>query len=174
MLRFCEGRACITLLGGTTLVCDHAMYVLAANRSLISFRDLRSNGIHVLILIKDGEETLELWYGQNCFATASCRASGLYELVISHLPSGRKTIPPSGGSVYSVIAPSKINLWHGCMGHLGATLFRRMLPLLTEHEVCTSDANKVVTCDVCGQGKLILKPSRWKLPSELPPPLQRL
>ena len=53
-------------------------------------------------------------------------------------------------------------------------MFMRMLPLLTGHEVCNSDANKVGACDACIQGKLILKPSYWKLPSELPPPLQRL
>ena len=57
--RFREGRARVTVLGGTTLICDHAMFAPAANRSLISFRDLRSNGIHILTLIKDGEETLE-------------------------------------------------------------------------------------------------------------------
>ena len=83
-------------------------------------------------------------------------------------------IPPSGGSTYSVIAPSKTNLWHGCMGHPGVTMFRRMLPLLTGHEVCTNDANKVGACEACAQGKLIFKPSRSKLPSELPLPLQRL
>ena len=60
------------------------------------------------------------------------------------------------------------------MGHPEATLFRRMLPLLIGHEVCTSNANKVGACEACVQGKLILKPSCWKLPSELPPLLQRL
>ena len=61
--RFHEGRAHVTLPGGATLICDHAMYVLAANQSLISFWDLRSNGIQVLTLIRDGDETLELWHG---------------------------------------------------------------------------------------------------------------
>ena len=174
MFRFCEGRARVTLLGGATLVCDEAMYAPAAHQSLISFRDLRLNNIQVLTSIRDGEEILELWQGQNCFATASCRASGLYELVISHLLSGRKTIPPSGGFAYSVITPSKTSLWHGRMGHPGATMFRKMLPLLIRHEVCTSDANKVGACEAYAQGKLILKPSYWKLLSELPPLLQQL
>ena len=57
--RFREGRAWVTLRGGATLICDHAIYAPAANRSVISFRDLRLNGIHVLTLIRDGEETLD-------------------------------------------------------------------------------------------------------------------
>ena len=129
--KFREGWAHVTLLGGTTLICDHAMFALAANQSLISFRDLRLNGIHILTSIKDGEETLELWQELVCLATARCGASGLYELVLSRLPRGCKTIPPSGGSAYSVIVPSKTSLWYGRMGHPGATMFRRMFPLIT-------------------------------------------
>ena len=37
MFRSYEGRARVTLPGGATLICDHAMYAPATNRSLISF-----------------------------------------------------------------------------------------------------------------------------------------
>ena len=70
--------------------------------------------------------------------------------------------------------PAKTSLWYGRIEHLGTTMFKRMLPLLTRHEVCTSDANKVGACDACSQGKLIQRPSKWKLPTELPPKLQCL
>ena len=173
-LKFREGWARVVLPRGATLVCNHAMYAPDAHRSLINFWDLRSHGIHVMTALRDAEEILELWQGQKCLATAMCGASGLYEIMISCLPNRRKTMQPSGGSAYSVTIPNKNNLWHRQMGHPGTIMFRRMLPLLTGHEVYTSDANKVGVCDACAQRKLILKPSRWKLPSELPPPLQWL
>ena len=53
-------------------------------------------------------------------------------------------------------------------------MFRRMIPILLGHEVCQGDANKVGVCSTCAQGKLIQRPSRWKLPTELSPRLHRL
>ena len=126
-------------------------------------------------MLRNGEETLELWQGQNCLATAVCGAGGLYEMEISNLSllNGLKFVQPAGFA-FTMTFPANTSLWHGRMGHPGTTMFRRMLPLLTGHEVCTSDANKVGACDACSQGKVIQRPSRWKLPTELPPKLQRL
>jgi hypothetical protein len=53
-------------------------------------------------------------------------------------------------------------------------MFKRMILVLTGHEVCLSDVSKLGVCEACTQGKLILKPSYWKLPKELPPPLHWL
>ena len=49
-----------------------------------------------------------------------------------------------------------------------------MLPLLTGHNLVTADAGKTHDCEACIQGKYIRKPSKWTLPTELPPPLYRL
>jgi transposase InsO family protein len=49
-----------------------------------------------------------------------------------------------------------------------------MIPILSGHEVCQGDANKLEVCGACAQGKLIKQPSRWKLPTELLPRLHRL
>lgn len=38
----------------------------------------------------------------------------------------------------------------------------------------SSDAHKMHECITCIQGKFSKKPSRWQLPSELPPPLYRI
>jgi transposase InsO family protein len=40
--------------------------------------------------------------------------------------------------------------------------------------VCLGDTNKVGVCGACAQGKMIQRPLRWKLPTELPPRLHRL
>ena len=53
-------------------------------------------------------------------------------------------------------------------------MFRRMIPILLGHEVCQGDAKKTGVCNACVQGKMINRPSRWKLPTELPPRLHRL
>jgi hypothetical protein len=45
-MTFREGRARVTLPGGATLICSNAMFAPDAQRSLISFRDLRAHGIH--------------------------------------------------------------------------------------------------------------------------------
>jgi hypothetical protein len=176
-------------------VFSNAIYAPSAQRSLISFRDLRAHGIHLLTALRNGEETLALRQGPRHLATAHAGASGLYQLDISssasapivyhldlsssasgavdvpNLPQiGLKTMQPAG-SVFTVTFPVKTGLWHGRMGHPGTTMFRRMLSILAGHSVCPSDANKVGLCAACAQGKLIQRPSRWKLPSELPPKL---
>ena len=51
---------------------------------------------------------------------------------------------------------------------------RKMIPILTGHDLCTSDAERVTECAACTQGKLIKQPSRWKLPTEMPTALYRL
>ena len=53
-------------------------------------------------------------------------------------------------------------------------MFRRMLPITLGHNLSTSDAHKVQDCTAYIQGKFSKKPSRWQLPSELPPPLYRI
>ena len=150
------------------------MFAPEAHRSLISFNDLRAHGFHLLTEVSHGEETLALRKGPSRLAVARRGASGLYEIHISVPPSGHHSGQPSKGSSYSVIQPGKTTLWHGRLGHPGVTMFRRMLPAITGHSVCTSDANKAGACDACAQGKMSQKPSRWKLPHEMPPPLQRL
>ena len=77
-------------------------------------------------------------------------------------------------SAYSMEIPARIQMWHNKLGHPGTTMFRRMLPSLAGHTVCPSDARKLEGCASCSQGKFIKQPSKWKLPSKLPEPLERL
>ena len=48
------------------------------------------------------------------------------------------------------------------------------IPILTSHDLYTSDAERVEECATCIQGKLIRPPSRWKLPTKMPTALYRL
>ena len=74
--------------GNHPIICKEAIYAPDAPRSLISYRDLRANEIHVYTLIENDEETLVLSKGQRSFATALVGANGLYEIVIKAISPG--------------------------------------------------------------------------------------
>jgi peptide/histidine transporter 3/4 len=53
VFRFQEGPAKVILPEGTTITCMRAMYSPSAPRSLISYRDVRTNGLHLSTKILD-------------------------------------------------------------------------------------------------------------------------
>ena len=59
---FCyrKGQARVLLPGGTPILCERAMYSPNAPRSLVSYRDLRANGIHITTAQVNGEEVLSV------------------------------------------------------------------------------------------------------------------
>ena len=180
--KFREGRATIVLPGGATLLIANAMFAPSASRSLISFKDLRANGIHTTTIVKNNKEALLLQRETEVLATAYAGCGGLYELPIRSGGQPHKvslasepTKPQSSKRPAGPLPlPEKVGLWHNRMSHPGTTMFRRMIPILSGHEVCQGDANKTGVCTACAQGKMINRPSRWKLPTELPPRLHRL
>ena len=132
--------------------------------------------------MKNNKEALVLQRETEVLATAYAGCGGLYEL---HIQSGGQphkvslasepTKPQSskrpGGPLPLL---EKVGLWHSRMDHPGTTMFRRMILILSGHEVCQENANKIGVCTACTQGKMINRPSRWKLPTELPPRLHCL
>ena len=223
------------LPGGTPVLCERAMYSPNAPCSLISYRDLRANGIHITTAQVGAEKVLELKRGLSVLANAKAGANAPYEIKIrcnpewvtakpggtpirsrpslKHLesvansksstecgkctkcgaetpelerpsmgaaiPRGSKLKTKLGprqlaSSAYSVEIPVKIQTWQNRIGHLGTTMFRRMIPTLAGHMVCPSDVGKIGECASCSQGKFLKQPSKWKLPSELPEPLEHL
>ena len=125
--KFREGRAMIVLPGGATLQINNAMYAPAASRSLISFKDLRANGIHTTTVVKNNREALELQRETKVLAIAYARCGGLYELPIGsggqpHQVSlaSDLTQPQTENSrklADPLFLPMKIGLWHSRMGH---------------------------------------------------------
>jgi hypothetical protein len=51
-------------------------------RSLISYRVLRANGIHISTVLEKDEETLKLRKGRDPFTTAIAGVDNLYEITI--------------------------------------------------------------------------------------------
>ena len=186
--KFREGRANLVLPGGAPLTCERAMYAPDAPRSLISYRDLRANHIHVSTAMENDEEVLELRRGQRLLATAHAGDNGLYTLPITGAsptysgeeedggcpPAHRPCLSLRGAQETFLATNSKADVWHRRLGHPGTTMMRKMIPILKGHDLCTSDAERVEECAACIQGKLIRQPSRWKLPAEMPAPLHRI
>ena len=115
------------------------------------------------------DQASELKQGLRPFATAHAEADDLRIFSRATGSTDGDTIKQPKCYVFSMISSTKVGLWHH-----GTTMFQRMLPILTGHEVRPSDANKLGDCVACSQGKLIQRPFQWKLPTELPSRLQRL
>ena len=173
------------------MICRDAIYAPDAPRSLISYRDLRTIGIHVSTKIENDEEALELRQGQRTLATTIAGVNGLYEIAIKAIsptprveeeitlvaresgPGARtRNLAPKTGLYLTAAALSDI--WHKKLGHLSTTIFWRMLPLLAGHNLTSANASKTAPCETCIQGKMMKRLSRWQLPTELPPQLHRL
>ena len=190
-LTFQEGEATIWLPGNFPVKCKDAMFAPDAPRSLISYRDLRANNIHISTELEKDEEALALRQGRRLLATAIAGAEGLYEIAI-------KAISPTPRVVEEIsqvarekgpcaitsnlarkhdlylTASALSDIWHKRLGHPGTTILKRMIPLIVGHNLTPADATKIAPCEACIQGKMIQRPSQWQLPSELPPPLHRI
>jgi hypothetical protein len=63
------------------------MYVPDASHSLISYKDLRANQIHVSTAMDNDDEVLELKQGFSLLATAHAGDKGMYRLIIESITS---------------------------------------------------------------------------------------
>ena len=130
------------------------MYAPDAPRSLINYRDLRANDIHVSTAVENDEEVLELRRGPRRLATAHVAANGLYELCImqasppstceeeagAHRHECHPCLSLGGAQACFLAASAKANIWHRRSGHPRTTMMRKMIPILIGHNLCTSDA----------------------------------
>ena len=127
------------------------MYAPDAPRSLINYRDLRANDIHVSTAVENDEEVLELWRGPRRLATAHAAANGLYELCImqasppskgeeeagEHQHMCHPCLSLGGAQTSFLAAGSKANIWHCRLGHPGTTMMRKMILIFNGHDLCT-------------------------------------
>ena len=122
------------------------MYALDVPRSMISYRDLRANGIHISTVIEKNEEALKLWQGQRPLATAVAGVNSLYEIAIkaiSPTPRVEEEVSPvaqeRGPNVkahnlaqkHSIYLTASVvsDIWHKRLGHPNTTIFRKMFLL---------------------------------------------
>ena len=144
---FCyrEDQAHVLLPSKTPILYERAMYSPNAPRSLINYRDLRANGIHITTAQVSSTERGK---STKCGA-GTPKLKRL--LVDAAIPGGSKlkTKLGPGQLAYSMEIPARIQTWHNRLSHLGTTMFRRMIPILAGHTVCPSDPGKIGGCASC-------------------------
>ena len=103
--------------------------------------------------MENDEEVLELRRGPRRLATAHAATNGLYELCImqasppckgeeeagEHRHKCHPHLPLGGAHASFLAASSKANIWHRWLGHPRTTMMWKMIPILTGHDLCTSD-----------------------------------
>jgi peptide/histidine transporter 3/4 len=93
--KFREGRATIILPGGFPLRIQRAMFAPAAPRSLISYRDLRANGIHLATSGASDEAALILTKDKHEIATIRAGPNGFYPVrIMADAPQCNMTMVP--------------------------------------------------------------------------------
>lgn len=82
ILTFKKCKAIVLLPRNLLIICREAIYVTDAPQSLISYRDLRVNQIHISTALEKDEGALELKQGRSFFVTAHAGVDDLYEIAI--------------------------------------------------------------------------------------------
>ena len=117
-----SGRAIITLPMGTQIVIEDALLYPDSTRTLLSFRDIRRNGIHVETREENKEEFLFLTkptgYGKQICEKIPTLDSGLYYTYIK----------PIKHVTYKVIFQNidSFHTWHDRLGHPGIGMMRKI------------------------------------------------
>lgn len=160
------GRTNLSLLGGTKLVINEALFYSRPQRNL-SFKDIGQNGYHIEST-KDGK---------------------IEYLYITKIVSGKKFIleklPAFSSSLYyaninmvetyaiinqKFTNPNTFNIWLDCLGHLSSIMMKKIIDNSYGHPL---KAQKILqfrefSCVACSQSKLIIKTSPAKVGIEFP------
>jgi hypothetical protein len=159
-----SGRAIITFPNGTQVMIEDALLYPDSTRTLISFRDIRKNGLHACIHEDIKEEFLLITksseYGHEVLERISSTPSGLYYTYIKHIPY----------AAYKAIFQNidTFSTWHSRLDHPGIGMMRKIIGNYTGHDL--KDANFLKSndfmCTSCAMGKQILRPSPLKIHAE--------
>lgn len=158
-----SGKATVVLPMGTRIFIEEAFLYPSAERTLLTFKDIRRCGYHLATTREGGEEFL--------FMTSS---EGNETMVVEKMPGSSdglyytKIKPP-----YEYIAmqtifknPKSFRIWHERLGHPGLTMMRKIVTSSLGHSINTKNFPKEFVCPACATGKLIIRPSFEKLKVE--------
>ena len=157
-------RATLVLPMGTTIVIEDALLYPESTRTLLSFKDIRSNNFHMETISENNTEYLLL-----------TKSNGSEKQILEKFPS------LSSGLYYSYIKPvphvaykiifqdlDKFKTWHDRLGHPGIGMMRKNIDNSIGHSLPTKRFPKSsdFVCTACASGKLIIKPSYLKVKNE--------
>ena len=159
-----SGRATITLPMGTQLTIEDALLYPDSTRTLLSYRDIRKNGLHVETHEEQKEEFLLL--------IKNTRHSKQLLEKIPSLPSGiyYTYIKPVPHVAYKIIFQNvnTFQTWHDRLGHPGIGMIQKIISNSHGHNLANSKFPESTdfACTACATGKFILRPSYLKIKAE--------
>jgi hypothetical protein len=159
-----SNRATIILPMGTQIVIEDALLYPDSTRTLLSYRDIRKNGIHVETYDEDKEKFLVLTkltgYDKQICEKIPTLESGLYYTYIKSI----------NHVIYKVIFQNvdSFQIWHDRLGHPGIGMMRKITNNSIGHKLTDAkfSKNSEFICTACATGKLILRPSYLKIQVE--------
>jgi hypothetical protein len=154
-------KATIILLMGTQVTIKNALLYPDYTRTLLSYRDIRKNGLHIVTHEENNEESLLItktnWDGYDILERTPSLPYGLYYTYIKLVPH----------VVYKVIFQNvdAFQIWHDRLGHPGVGTMRKIIGNCIGHNLKEAKFLKTsdFICTACATGKLILKPSPLKI-----------
>ena len=159
-----SGRATIILPMGTQLTIEDALLYPESTRTLLSYKDIRKNGLHVETHVDNKEEFI--------FFT---RLTGSNKQVCEKIPSLESGlyytyIKPISNVAYKVIFQNvnSFQTWHDRLGHPGIGMMRKIICNSFGHNLHKAKfpQSSDFICTACASGKLILRPSTLKIRAE--------
>jgi peptide/histidine transporter 3/4 len=139
-----SGRATITLPMGTQITIEDALLYPDSTRTLLSFRDVRKNGLHVETHMDNKEEFLLFTkltgYGKQIYEKISSLQTGLYYTYIK----------PIEHVAYKIIFQDvdTFRNWHDRLGHPGIGMMRKIISNSIGHDM--ENAKFPQNKDFCG------------------------
>jgi hypothetical protein len=155
-------KATIILHMGTQVTIENALLYLDSTRTLLSYRDIRKNGLHIVTHEENNKESLPVTKtngdGYDILERIPSLPSGLYYTYIKLVPH----------IVYKVIFHNvdAFQIWHDKPGHPGVGMMRKIIGNCTGHNLNKFPKTSNFICTSCATGKLILRPSPLKIHTE--------
>lgn len=145
-----HGPATLTLPRGTVLQITLALYGPKATQNLISFKDIRANGLHIQSSMGNTREELHIIVrtptGIEIKETSGAHPLGFYITKIHR----------SHTEVHSNITTET---WHRRLGHPGTSMFHEIIKNTQGIPPNIHPTALKAACLACSQGKLITRPS---------------
>ncbi|KAL1199182.1 hypothetical protein V5N11_005539 [Cardamine amara subsp. amara] len=156
------GQANVLLPKGTHLEISDALYSPSSKRSLLSFKDIRMNDLHIETKGDGNKEFLIIFEIANghkkILETIPAISTGIYCAKINMIEAN--------ASVNKEFSKNFI-LWHNRLGHPGTNMMRKLLINTKGHTLKERRViPKNLTCEACSLGKLITRPSPAKVNKE--------
>ena len=148
---------------GTTIIIQNALLYPESTRTLIGFKDIRSNNSHLKTIEVDSKEYL-LLTKSNEYEEQTLEKIPSFIRIILYIHKSRTYV------AYKIIFQNldKFKTWHDRLGHPGIGMMRKIVCNSNGHDLNEAKfpQSSDFMCTACATGKLILRPSYLKIQAE--------